>query len=64
MVHELCLVILHPPNEAIRVFQARAFGADDRTLGLLLLAPVPKVKDEILEYASSFPQYAASAPQD
>ena len=64
MVHVFCLVILHPPNEAIRVFQARALGADDRTLGLLLLAPVSEVKGEILEYASSFPQNAAYSPQD
>ena len=45
------------------MFQARALGADDKTRVLLLLAPMTKVRGEILEFASVVPQYAACDPQ-
>ena len=48
----------------MRVSQARDDGADDRTRGPLLLAPVTKVRGEILEVASSFPESAAFGPQN
>ena len=57
VLDELFLVILHfRPTEGFIVFQARAFGADDRTCGLLLLAPVPKVRGEILSFPSNVPR--------
>ena len=51
-----------PP--ASGVFQTRLSGHDHRTRGLLLLAPVPKVRGEILELATSLAQSAASGPQN